>query len=229
MNRVINIFTFLVLIVFSLMVMIVVFDLSMSNLHLKGMPYKREIFTGMALLVFLLGLIRMQRRWQGMRDMKRYSSFKLVVPVDKKHRMLGFIVTLIEVFFFSAAILVCCLFITLEPLYVYPMILVLSILIAESLVFAFRQYKGGKAFVVGFDDNVMAYFDREMHLFYYTGLERVELYQKDLINLGYREELNLGFETTVISDTDRKAFRDAFVQTLETKNVHVDDSLRNWE
>lgn len=229
MNRIVNVFTFLLLGVFCFMVMVVVFDLSISNLHLKGMPYKREIFTGFAILVLLLGLIRMQRRWQGMRDMKRYSRFRITLPVAKKHRMLGFIVTLIEVVFFGAAIWVCTLFVELEPSYVYPMIMVLSVLILESLIFAYRQYRGGAAFVVGLDDTVIAYFDREIHLFYYTGLQRVELYQQDLLNLGYRDELNLGFETQVLDPADRKQFRDALIRTLEGKNVYVDDSLRNWE
>jgi len=211
------------------MAMVVVLDLSISNIHLKGMPYKMQVFAGLAVLVLLLGLIRWKRRWQAMRDMKRYTHFKFVTPVAKKHRMHGFIVTIIEIVFFAATILVCSVFIELEPTYVYPMIMVLAVLIAEALVFAFLQYKGGRAFVVGFDDKVMAYFDREIHLFYYEGLQRVELYQKDLINLGYKEELNLGFETTVIPEADRKAFRDAFIQKLEAKNIYVDDSLRNWE
>lgn len=229
MNRVVNIFTFLILVVFCLMVMTVVYDLSISNLHLKGMPYKQEIFTGQAFLVFLLGAIRMVRRWQGIRDMKKYSSFEFVVPVAQKHRNLGVIVTIIEAGFFAAAIGVCCLFISLEPTYVYPMIIVLSVLIIESLIFAFKLYRGGPSFCLGFDDNVIAYFDREMHLFYYTGLQRVELYQQDLIHLGYREDLNLSIETTAISEADRNAFRDAFVKKLESKNVYADDSLRTWE
>jgi hypothetical protein len=229
MNRVINIFTFLTLGIFCLMVMIVVYDLSMSNLHLKGMPYQREIFTGMAMLVLILGLIRMQRRWQGMRDMKRYSSFKFTAPVAKKHRMMGVIVTLIEVVFFTGGILVCSLFLDLEPTFVMPMILVLALLIFESLIFTFRLLKAGKSFVLGLNDDVIAYFDREMHLFYYTGLQKVELYQKDLINLGYRDDLNLSIETGVLSGSDRKTFRDTLIETLESKNVFVDDSLRNWQ
>lgn len=229
MNRVVNIFSFFVLIVFCMMMMIVVFDLGISNLHLKGMPYQREIFSGMALIVFVLGLIRIQRRWQGMRDMKRYSSFTFTAPVAKKHRMLGVLLTVIEATFSLAVIWVCTLFIELEPLFAYPMIIVLSILAFESVLFAIKQAKGGKAFIIGFDDHVIAYFDREIHLFYYTGLRRAELYQKDLIHLGYREDLNLSIETNVLEDTDRTAFRDALIQKLESKGVFVDDSLRNWK
>lgn len=229
MNRVINIFSFALLGAFCLLMMVVVLDLSFSTWNLKGMPYQREIFTGIALLIFLLGLIRIQRRWQGMRDMKRYKSFTFKAPLAKKHRTMSVLLTILEAVFYIATIGVCTIFLELEPTYVYPMILVLVILSLESIIFVFVQIKAGPAFMVGFDNEVIAYFDREMHLFYYTGLQRVELYQKDLINLGYREELNLGVETTVLEDSDRKPFRDALIETLESKNIFVDDSLRNWQ
>lgn len=229
MNRVVNIFTFVLLGIFCLVMMVVVLDLSISSWNLKGMPYQREIFTGIALLIFILGLIRIQRRWQGMRDMKRYKSFVFKAPLAKKHRNLGVLLTSLEAIFYVAGIGVCTIFLELEPTYVYPMMLVLAILSLESVVFIITQIKAGPAFMIGFDDNVIAYFDREIHLFYYTGLQRVELYQKDLINLGYRDELNLGFETTTLEDSDRKAFRDAFIQKLESKNIYVEDSLRNWQ
>lgn len=229
MNRVVNIFTFVLLGLFCLTMMVVVLDLSISSWNLKGMPYQREIFTGIALLVFLLGLIRIQRRWQGMRDMKRYKSFVFKAPLAKKHRNMGVLLTTLEAVFYLAGIGVCTIFLDLEPTYVYPMMLVLAILSLESIVFIFTQLKAGSAFMIGFDDNVIAYFDREIHLFYYSGLQRVELYQKDLINLGYRDELNLGFETTVLEDNDRKAFRDSLIQKLESKDIYVEDSLRNWQ
>lgn len=229
MNRVVNIFSFFLLGVFCLTMMVVVLDLSISTWNLKGMPYQREVFTGIALLLFLLGLIRIQRRWQGMRDMKRYKSFVFKAPLAKKHRNMGVLLTTLEAVFYLAGIGVCAIFLRLEPTYVYPMILVLAILSLESILFIFVQLKAGPAFMIGFDDHVIAYFDREIHLFYYSGLQRVELYQKDLINLGYRDELNLGLETTALEEVDRKAFRDAFIQTLESKNIYVEDSLRNWQ
>jgi hypothetical protein len=164
------------------------------------MPYQRQVFTGIALLVFLLGLIRIQRRWQGMRDMKRYKSFIFKAPLAKKHRNMGVLLTTLEAVFYLAGIGVCTIFLDLEPTYVYPMILVLAILSLESIIFIFTQLKAGPAFMIGFDNQVIAYFDREIHLFYYSGLQRVELYQKDLINLGYRDELNLGLETTALEE-----------------------------
>ena len=122
MNRVVNIFTFIALIIFFLMVMTVVFDLSVSQFHLKGMKFKQEVFTGIAILVFLLGLIRVQRRYQGIKDMNRYSKFHFSVPVSAKHRNYGFVICLIEGVFLIAGAGACLLFINLEPAYVIPIL-----------------------------------------------------------------------------------------------------------
>lgn len=229
MNRVINILTLLILVLYALVLMVVVYDLSISNLHLKGMPYQREIFSGMALLVLILGVIRIQRIWQGMRDMKHYRSFTFKTSVPRKHRTMGIIITTLEFVFMWAAIWFCSLFLNLEPLFVYPMIIVLAALSIERLLFIAKQMNAGPAFVLGLDDEVIAYFDREIHLFYYTGLLRSELYQKDLIHLGYRDDLNLSIETGVIDPAERMRFRDVLIEKLESKNVFVDDSLRNWQ
>lgn len=229
MNRVVNSFTFLALGLYCFLVFVIVSDLSFSTWNLKALPYKYEIITTLTLIVFMLGLIRIHRRWQGTRDMKAYTTFSYVTPIEKSHLRHGIIITALEVLFFCAVILFCYLYIELSPEYVLPMIAVLAFISLESLLFIFRQVKGGSAFRAGFNDDIVAYFDREMHLFYFTGLQRVELNQKDLINFGYREGLNLTFATDAIPKAERKAFRDALVQLLETKNVYVDDSFRTWQ
>jgi hypothetical protein len=76
MNKVVNIFSLAILAVFSLMVMAVVYDLSLaSGMSLRGLPYKIELFTGFALLILLLGAIRIRRKWQGNNDMRKFSRF----------------------------------------------------------------------------------------------------------------------------------------------------------
>lgn len=229
MNRVVNIFSLFILVIFAMMMMVVVYDLSISNFHLKGMPYKREVFTGISVLILLLGLIRIQRRWQGMKDMKKYKSFAFVQPVSKKHLRFGVLFTVLETLFMLGGILFCTLFLRLEKTYVIPMMAVLAILAIESFIFIFIQLKGGNAFRVGFNDNIIAYFDREMHLFYYTGMQRVELHQNDLINFGYREELNLPFETAVLDIEHRQEFKEKLMDILQKKNVFIDDTFRTWK
>ncbi|MBK9190485.1 MAG: hypothetical protein IPM77_02720 [Crocinitomicaceae bacterium] len=123
----------------------------------------------------------------------------------------------------------CLLFINLEPAYVIPMIVVLCLLALESFIFGFMLKKGGNAFRLGFDDSVIAAFDREMNLFYYEGLKKVDLHQNDLISFSYIDDLDLPLQTAIIDQKDRKAFRDALVAKLESKNIYVGDSLRNWQ
>lgn len=229
MNRVINIFTFVVVGVFCFMVFVLVYDLSISNLHLKGMPYQVEIFTSLALLTLLLGLVRIQRRWQGTRDMRNFKNFIFVTEISKSHRQQAIIITSLEILFFLAVIFMISKILQLNPEFVTPMIAVLALICIESLIFIARLARGGDSFRAGFNEDIIAYYDREMHLFYYTGLLRVELNQKDLINFGYRDDLNITFATDAISKADRKAFRDALIKVLESKNVYIDDSFRNWE
>lgn len=229
MNRVINLFTFIALAVFCFLILVLVYDLSISNLHLKGMPYQLQVFTGLAIVVLLLGLVRFQRRWQGMRDMKKYRNFAYATYVAKGHRQQAIIVTSLEILFFLAVLLFCRLFIELTPQFVFPMMAALAFISLESFVFITRLIYGGESFRVGVNSEVLACFDREMHLYYYTGLLRVELHQKDLINFSYREGLNLSFATNTIDPKDRIAFRNALIKVLESKNIYIDDSLRTWE
>ncbi|MBK7130855.1 MAG: hypothetical protein IPH66_16050 [Crocinitomicaceae bacterium] len=103
MNKAINILLFSTLAVFCLMVLISVFDLSISNLHLRGMPYQQQIFAGFSLLVFLIGLLRVKRRWQGIRDMKKFTQFTHSWTVSKSHLKHGITITAIEVFFYDGS------------------------------------------------------------------------------------------------------------------------------
>lgn len=229
MNKAINILLFSTLAVFCLMVLISVFDLSISNLHLRGMPYQQQIFAGFSLLVFLIGLLRVKRRWQGIRDMKKFTQFTHSWTVSKSHLKHGITITAIEVFFMMAAFIFCLVVIPVEPMYVIPMLVVLGLLSLESLYFIFILSKGGTAFRIGINSQVVAVYDREMHLYYYTGLEKVELHQSDMINFGYREDLNLPFETSVLDSKDKEAFRQALIDKLTENKVYVDSTLRNWK
>lgn len=229
MNKAINILLFSTLAIFCLMVLMSVFDLSISNLHLRGMPYKQQIFTSFALLVFLLGLLRIKRRWQGIRDMKNFTQFTASWTVSKSHLKHGMTITAIEVFFMMAALIFCLSVIPVEPMFVIPMLVVLVLLSLESLYFIVILSKGGPAFRIGINNQVVAVFDREMHLYYYTGLEKVELHQSDMINFGYREDLNLPFETSVLDLKDKESFRQVLIDKLTENKVYVDSSLRNWK
>ena len=187
-----------------------------------------EITAGLSLLLLLFGALRAKRRWQGMKDMKQFSKFSFVREISKSARNAGIIVTALEMAFMLGLLLLCIKMSSLHPEYTLTMIIVLALLCTESFIFILRLAKGGSAFRIGFNDEVLAYFNREIHLFYYTGLRRVELVDKS-INFQYRDELNLLFPVDLIKKEDRKAFRDALIETLTPRNVYIDDAFRTLE
>ena len=229
MNKVVNIFSFFLLAVFILMAMVVIMDLSISNLHLRAMPYKFEIFTAMAFLIFFVGVIRIRRHWQGIKDMKSFKQFNFSGKVAKTRMNRGAIHSGLEVAFMFATVYLFFRLSQIEFDYVITIIAVMSVLAVESLIFFILILKGGDYFKVGVNDNVIAYFDREMKLFYYEGLRRVELYQSDLITLTYKDNMTLFIPTSVISKEDIVPFRDEIIKQLDEKNIYFDDAFRNWE
>lgn len=224
------------MVLYLVLVMALVFDLSISSgISLKALPYKVEICLAFALLILLLGLLRIKRRWQGSNDMKRFKSFHFVRQVNKSRLNLSFLYTLAECIFMGGFIFVMVLLMDDNPNYVLPMIAVVSVLLIESAFFAFRISQGGDSYRLGIDKKAVAWFDREMNILYFTGLKKIEMHQ-DMINFQYKEDLNLFLPLDVIEKKDRKPFKEALMATIEEykaskkgKIIYIDDAFRNLE
>ena len=209
--------------------MTIIFDLSISNVHLKEMPYKVEILSALAVLFFLIGLIRVGRRWQGIKDMSKFSQFDFDSKVSKQFLNKALMFTGIEIAFMLAAMYLFLQLYFIDQQLMIVMLCVMIVLIIESVVFLFQIVKAGAAFRIGVNSRVIAYYGREMHLFFYAGLRRVELHQKDLFSLKYKDDMVLFFPASVLREEDRVPFRDALLKQLEEKNIYFDDALRNWK
>ncbi|UKN00668.1 hypothetical protein K6119_13105 [Paracrocinitomix mangrovi] len=229
MNKAINVFSVIILAVFTLMSMVIIFDLAISNFHLKAMPYKRETLAALALLLFFVGLIRVKRRWQGISDMKKFSQFDFVSEISESRMKRGIMFTSLEILFMIGFTLLFLRLYFIEPDLMLVILIVIPLLLLESVVYLFKMMKGGDAFRVGINSKVIAFFDREMNMYFYEGLRRVELHQKDLFSLTYKDDMVLFFPATVLKQADRIAFRDALINQLEAKNIYFDDALRNWK
>ncbi len=233
MNKVINIFSGVVLALYCALVMALVYDLSFSStVTLRGIPYKVEICTGFALLVLLLGILRIKRKWQGATDMSRFKNFQFERVVARPALNLSLVYTLAEAVFMGFLIYFLFQIAALWVELALPMILVISLLLLETLIFAVKIMRGGNAFRIGINKKAVAYFNREMHLFYFVGLIRVEMHQ-DMINFQYKDDLNLLLPIEVIKKEDRAAFRDALIDVLENKvmenkgkRIYIDDAFR---
>ncbi len=232
MNKVINIFSGIVLAFYTIFSMLIVFDLSFSSATLKGIPYSFEICLGFAVVIFLLGLLRMKRKWQGAADMKRFKGFLFVRQVAKAALNHSLVYALAEAIFMAFAIIVFSIMADLEPQLMLPMIAVISFLLIEGIIFIVKLVSGGPSYRLGINDKAVAFFNREMHIYYYTGLKRIEIHQ-DLINFQYKDDLNLFLPLEAINKEDRVEFRDALITTLEKhtanikgKNIYIDDAFR---
>ncbi|MFT5818934.1 MAG: hypothetical protein ACI8ZM_000155 [Crocinitomix sp.] len=235
MNKVINVFSGIVLAIFTIFSMLIVFDLSFSSATLKGMPYTFEICLSFAVVIFLLGFLRIKRKWQGAADMKHFKGFHFVRQVSKPGLNHSLIYAYAEAVFIIVAIFVFWIMWHLEPRLMLPMLIVMLFLLLEGIVFIARLMRGGPAFRLGINSKAVAFFNREMNLFYYTGLRRIEIHQ-DMINFQYKDDLNLLLPLQIIKVEDRVAFRDALIATLEEhtatnkgKNIYIDDAFRNLE
>ena len=219
----------LALVSFTFIGTVIIFDLGISNFHLKDMPYKYEVQTGLSIIVFLVGLLRMKARWQGIKDMKAFDQFTFQSKVSKPFIKRSVLYTSLEVLFFLAAL---ALFIRLSFLDFNLMIVmmgVLGFLVFEGFIFIVLLMARGKGFRVGVNDKVIAYFSREMKIFYYEGLQRVELHQSDLISFKYKNDLVLFMPTAVVADEDKLKFKEAIITQLDEKNIYFDDGFRNWK
>ena len=231
MNKSINIFSAIVVVIYCFFAMSVIYDLSFSSLSFKSVPYQEEICTALSFLLLILGILRAKRRWQGLKDMIRFKQFKFVIPVAKSRMNLGRIFTIVEIVFMGGFLYLLSRLAALSLDLTFPMIVVIGILMIESTLFLVRTLKAGNGFKIGIDKKLVAYFDREIYIFYFSGLRRVELHQ-DLINFQYKGELNLFLPLDAIEKNDLIPFRDNLIKTLEAesnKNIYIDNDFRRLE
>jgi hypothetical protein len=235
MNKAVNTLSGIFFLLYGFLVMALGFDLSLSSgLSLTNMPWQKEIAYGFTLVIFLLGMLRIIRRWQGIKDMKKFDSFRYAQPISYRILGLSSLFTMAETVFMVGAIIFLSFLVGYEPTLVYPMIAVLFILALESASFALRITRKGKAFRIGISDTAVAYFDREMHILYFTSLIRVEMHQ-DMINFQYKDDLNLFLPLDVIRKEDLAEFRRTLMDSLteyglkKSKTIYFDDAFRNLE
>ncbi len=228
MNRVINVLSFFFAGSYCVIAIALVYDLSVSSATLKGMLYKFETTSGLALIVLLLGLLRIKRRWIGMKDIREFGQFTFSATLSKTGRNHALTATVVEVSFMVALLVLCSQMAKIEPLFSVPMMAVVGILALEGIIFAVKIMSSAPAFRIGVSPQVVALFNREIHLFYFTGLKRIELLG-NRINFQYRDNLNIILPIDQISPGDRRAFRDALIAVLEPKNIFIDDAFRSFE
>ena len=84
MNKVVNLLTLIVLFVWSFFALGSINDLNFSVYSIRSIPFLNEISYALTAVVFLLGLIRIKRRWEAIKDIKAFSKFIYTTRLSKK-------------------------------------------------------------------------------------------------------------------------------------------------
>jgi len=228
MNKIINIFSLILFIVFSFFAIGSIYDLGFSVYEVNDIPNIKLIVYGISLLFLLLGLIRVKRRLDGRKDIKNYKQFNFVVPIAKDQINLSTVFLSIEILFGCFFLFILLLVRNLDDeLLTLPLFLIVSFLTLESILFliAFRTKQSN--YRIGISPNFVAYFDREMHLYYFKGLKRVEVYQ-NMLNFKYKTDLNLFLNLNVIPMEEQSNFFNALNEVMDTDVVFIDDSYHQY-
>ena len=115
-----------------------------------------------------------------------------------------------------------------DPNIAYPILTVTGLIFIETLIYLYLRLQNGNGFGIGVNKEVVAYFNREMKLYYFTGLKVIEIHS-ELIHFKYKKDLSLFLPTAAFKKEDIPEFKAHLIETLSDKNVYIDETFRKWE
>jgi hypothetical protein len=225
MNKVVNSLSLITLLLWSFFAIGSINDLNFSVYFLKSLPFITEIVYALTVVVLLLGLLRIKRRWEALKDMKSFSKFIYTTRLSKKSVNLSTIFCIAEFLFMSFFV-----FMSInaqqmdQGTLLLPMFATLGFFMFEILVFIFK-FRSDKNVKIGVNQNLIAYCDREMHIYYFDGLQQVSVYQNRL-HLKYKKELHMFIELDIIPADELPKFKAALDSVLQDKPLFFDETYR---
>jgi hypothetical protein len=228
MNKVINSLTLLVLFAYCFFAIGSINDLNFSVYSIRSIPFLPQIVFGLTGVVFLLGLLRIKRHWEGVRDIKSFSKFIYSTPISKKSINLATVFFISEVIFLSFFLAISYNAYLLDKGFLLiPMFGVLGFLIVEILFFLYKLRTSKEIFKLGVNTNLVAYFEREMHIYYFDGLQQISVYQNRL-HFKYKKGLHMFLELDLIPEDELYNFKTALNSVLKDKPLFFDESYREF-
>lgn len=200
-------------------------DLNFSVYQLKELPFLTQIIYGLALVIFLLGVLRIKRRWTGLNDIKSFTKFSYSTKLSRKAIILATVFFTAEVIF-----MVFFLFLALDSqkldngTVLIPIFIILGMFTIETLVFMVKLHTS-ENIKIGVTTNLIAYFDREINIYYFGGLQQVAVYQNRL-HFKYVDELHMFLELDIIPEGELLNFKNAVYGVLKEKDIFFDESFR---
>jgi len=226
MNKVINILSVSILFLFTFLAVGNIEDIGISVYEINQIKFLKEICYGIIVVIALLALLRIQRRWVGIKDIKSFKKFIYKTPLSKKAKTLALVFSVMEIIFLSFFIAIYFKELSHDvDFLLLPIIIVLLIIVLEIILFTTIALKSKNIMIMGVNQNLIAFFDREIHIVYFDGLQRISIYQNRL-HFKYKLDLNVFVEIDYIPKENLLEFKKHLEQVLLAKNVFIDDSFR---
>ena len=225
MNKVVNSMSLVFLILYAFFAFGSINDLNFSVYQLKEFPVLTQIIYGLTTVIFLLGILRIKRRWTGLIDIKSFTKFTYSTKLSKKAIILATIFFAWEVIF-----MVFFLFLAVDSqklddgVILIPIFVTLTLFVLETLIFIVKLHTS-QNIKIGVTSNLIAYFDREINIYYFGGLQQVAVYQNRL-HLKYRDDLHMFMELDIIPEGELLNFKNAVFAVLNEKGIFFDESFR---
>lgn len=224
MNKFVNSVLFFHTFVCLIVVVVIGGDLPITFLRTTGsdVPYQQLIFTVLATIYLLIGGRRAAQQWMGIALIRKKEKYKWNVPSGQGRRNRAFFYLIMEsVLFFafgtafyiltsSAFILSCALW----------------VLSFNQMLYAVvgRQKN---VFRMGITPSALVIVDRDVKVFYYSGLRKLSVHQ-DSIYFDYIKELVMDFPTNVIPEGKINEFKEILLSQVDLSKVYIDETFKDF-
>ncbi len=217
MNSLINILTFIITLPLLALTIFTGFDIPIDSFGITGsqLPYRKEIFIALGILLFLVQLRRTARRWMALSMVNKIDHFKWneLVSSSRKTRVITYNMLESSVMITLAIGLYITNTETIFPAAVF------GLFSLDSIVFIFL---GKNKFRVGLSSKAIFVADREIILIYFTGLRKITIHQQTIF-FDYINDLQLTFPLNCIREENRTSFFEALDNTVDKDRVFMDN------
>lgn len=198
------------------------FNLPMDFIKTSGanLPYQKGIFIGLAIVIFLISVLRSIKRWVGIYMANKIKRFKATFEISKERKYRVIVYTLLEsmvlismglgLFFVAKASFYCSM--------------VFWFFAFDGIVFLIFGYR---KFRVCISTKALMVADRELTIVYFSGLRKISQSQQTLY-FDYIKELQLSFPLNCISDEQKKEFVTSLETNIDPNKVLV-YNLGEWK
>ncbi len=189
------------------------FDLPVDFLHTTGnrLPYGKEIYLGLGLIILIIGLRRSIRRWMGVSMVKQQGKFAWNQAISTERKKRVFVYNGLEALVFVSLVFAH-LFLSSKAIFV---VIAYGFLAIDAIIFVLMNQN---SFRVGLSSKAILVADREVILIYLNGLRKVSVSQQT-IYFDYTNDLQLYFPLDCLEESQRSSFFNCLEAQIDRNKV----------